>query len=249
MIFSTYFGIVLAILSVLFAIILEGAHLGAFFKLSAFFLIIGGTLGATYASFSNLQINNLLNYLKEIFSGKKEIDYLELFIKLSDKTRRDGLLSLEDEIELIESDLAKKGLRLVVDGTDPSTVEEILFEWSDEKEEEEMFSAKILETAGGFCPTVGIIGTVMGLVHVLENLGAGTAALGQGIATAFIATFYGIGFANLFFLPLSNKLKAYSKRENQIRNAIIRGILSIMQGDNKRIMLERMSPFLSEERS
>ncbi len=247
MIFSTYFGIFLAIISVIFAIILEGAHLGAFFKISALFLILGGTIGATYASFSNQQIKHLTKTLKEIFSSNTEQDYIELFIKLSDKTRKDGLLSLEDEIEQIDSDLAKKGLRLVVDGTDPSTVEEILFEWSDEKEEEEIFSAKVLETAGGFCPTIGIIGTVMGLVHVLENLGAGTAALGQGIATAFIATFYGIGFANLFFLPLANKVKSYSKQENQIRHGIIRGILSIMQGDNKRIMLERMSPFIKSE--
>ncbi|MCX8000160.1 MAG: MotA/TolQ/ExbB proton channel family protein, partial [Leptospiraceae bacterium] len=94
-------------------------------------------------------------------------------------------------------------------------------------------------------PTIGIIGTVMGLVHVLENLGAGTAALGKGIATAFIATFYGIAFANLIFLPLSNKIKAYSKRETERRNAMIRGLLSIQSGDNKRIMLERMAPYLN----
>ncbi|HNI99264.1 MAG TPA: MotA/TolQ/ExbB proton channel family protein, partial [Leptospiraceae bacterium] len=138
----------------------------------------------------------------------------------------------------------QKGLRLIVDGTDPMTVEEILMEWSEEKREKEHLSSKILETAGGFCPTVGIIGTVMGLVHVLENLGAGTAALGQGIATAFIATFYGIGFANLIFLPLSNKIKSFSEEETRRRNAVIRGLLSIQSGDNKRILLERMSPFL-----
>ncbi|HMV43523.1 MAG TPA: MotA/TolQ/ExbB proton channel family protein [Leptospiraceae bacterium] len=241
---TTYLGIFLAFLSVIIAIILEGAHIGAFFKLSAIVLIVGGTLGATVASFSVIQIKAMLAILNDIITQQKRLDFSEIFIKLLEKTRRDGLLSLEDEIESIDNDLAQKGLRLIVDGTDPSTVEDILFEWSEQKQEVEMNSAKILETAGGFCPTIGIIGTVMGLVHVLENLGAGTTALGQGIATAFIATFYGIGFANLVFLPIANKVKAYSRTEHEVRQAVIRGLLSIQAGDNKRIMLERMSPFL-----
>jgi len=243
-IITTYLGIFLAFLSVIIAIILEGAHIGAFFKLSAIVLIVGGTLGATVASFSVIQIKAMLAILNDIITQQKRLDFSEIFIKLLEKTRRDGLLSLEDEIESIDNDLAQKGLRLIVDGTDPSTVEDILFEWSEQKQEVEMNSAKILETAGGFCPTIGIIGTVMGLVHVLENLGAGTTALGQGIATAFIATFYGIGFANLVFLPIANKVKAYSRTEHEVRQAVIRGLLSIQAGDNKRIMLERMSPFL-----
>ena len=244
MIITTYLGIFLAFLSVIIAILLEGAHIGAFFKLSAIILILGGTLGATIASFSVPQIKAMLLILEKMMSSKENLDFMDLFVKLLEKTRRDGLLSLEDEIEEIENELAQKGLRLIVDGTDPSTVEEILFEWSEQKQEVELNSSKILETAGGFCPTVGIIGTVMGLVHVLENLGAGTTALGEGIATAFIATFYGIGFANLFFLPIANKVKAYSRNEHERRQAVIRGLLSIQAGDNKRIMLERMSPYM-----
>lgn len=244
MITSTYFGLFLAILSVLIAIVLEGAALSSFFKFSALFLIVVGTLGATYASFSNDQIKNLFQLVQTMIEKKEEVDLIELFIRLLEKTRRDGLLSLEDDIDAIPNELVQKGIRLIVDGTDPVTVEDILFEWLDQKQEMESTSAKILETAGGFSPTVGIIGTVMGLVHVLENLGAGTAALGQGIATAFIATFYGISFANLILLPLGNKLKAYSKRETEKRNAIIRGLLSIQSGDNKRIMIERMAPYL-----
>jgi chemotaxis protein MotA len=244
MITSTYFGIFLAISSVIIAIILEGASLGSFFKFSALLLIVAGTIGATYASFSNEQIQSLFEILQTITQPKEEINLVDLFIHLLEKTRRDGLLSLEDDIESIPNELVQKGIRLIVDGTDPVTVEDILFEWLEQKQETEAISAKILETAGGFSPTIGIIGTVMGLVHVLENLGAGTAALGQGIATAFIATFYGISFANLILLPLSNKIKSYSKRESEKRNAIIRGLLSIQSGDNKRIMLERMAPYL-----
>ncbi|EMO92235.1 motility protein A, partial [Leptospira interrogans] len=105
-------------------------------------------------------------------------------------------------------------------------------------------SAKILETAGGFSPTVGIIGTVMGLVGVLENLGAGTKALGEGIATAFIATFYGIAFANLLFFPLANRIKSWSKEQSDRRQAIIRGVIALQSGDNRRILMERMNPFI-----
>lgn len=244
MILTTYLGILLAVLSVIIAIFLEGSHLGAFFKLSAILLIVGGTLGATAASYSASQIREMIALLKFIFTDTTNLDYTTIFLKLLEKTRRDGLLSLEDEIESIDDDLVQKGLRMIVDGTDPATVEDILYEWTDQKQEMEITSAKILETAGGFSPTIGIIGTVMGLVHVLENLGAGTAALGQGIATAFIATFYGIGFANLIFLPIANKVKAFSKIQNERRHAVIRGLLSIQAGDNKRIMLERMSPFV-----
>jgi len=247
MIYSSYIGLFIAFISVYIAILLEGAAIGSFFKFSAVFLILGGTIGATMASFSAKQITNMLELLGKIFRTQVLIELTPTFLSLLEKTRRDGLLSLEDEIDSIKDELIQKGVRLIVDGTDPVTVEEILFEWATEKEEDEENAAKVLETAGGFSPTVGIIGTVMGLVHVLENLGAGTDALGKGIATAFIATFYGIAFANLLFLPLANKIKSYSHELTRRRNAAIRGLLSIQSGDNKRIMLERMTPFIEEK--
>lgn len=246
MIYSTYGGLLLALGSVVLAIIFEGAALSSFFKFSSIFLILGGTIGATIASYSAEQVRVSVKVVKTILRDEVPIDVYDVFSRLLDKTRRDGLLSLEDEIDGIGDELIQRGIRLIVDGTDPITVEDILYEWTDQREEAETITGKILETAGGFSPTVGIIGTVMGLVHVLENLGAGTSALGQGIATAFIATFYGIGFANLLFLPLANKVKSYSKFQQERRQAIIRGILSIQSGDNKRIMMERMAPYLKK---
>ncbi|NBU99313.1 MAG: endoflagellar motor protein [Spirochaetia bacterium] len=244
--YSTYGGLLLALGSVLIAILFEGAAFSSFFKFSSIMLILGGTVGATIASYSAEQVRVSVKVIKTIIKDEEFVDVYDIFSRLLDKTRRDGLLSLEDEIESIPDELIQRGIRLIVDGTDPITVEDILYEWTEQREEAEAISGKILETAGGFCPTVGIIGTVMGLVHVLENLGSGTAALGQGIASAFIATFYGIGFANLLFLPLANKVKAYSKQQNERRHAVIRGILSIQSGDNKRIMLERMAPYLKK---
>ncbi|MCE9499698.1 MAG: MotA/TolQ/ExbB proton channel family protein, partial [Leptospira sp.] len=171
--FSTYAGVALAFFAVVISIILEGATLGAFFKLSAIFLILGGTIGATIASFSFSQINSLLKLLKQIFSSDENSSLTEIFLNFSEKARRNGLLSLEEEISGVNNLLLQKGIRLIVDGSDPSVVEEILFESAEQMEESELNSAKILETAGGFSPTLGIIGTVLGLVHVLENLGAG----------------------------------------------------------------------------
>jgi chemotaxis protein MotA len=246
MIYSTYGGLLLALGSVIVAILFEGAAFSSFFKFSSIMLILGGTIGATIASYSAEQVRVSVKVIKTIIKDEDFVDVYDIFSRLLDKTRRDGLLSLEDEIESIPDELIQRGIRLIVDGTDPITVEDILYEWTEQREEAEAISGKILETAGGFCPTVGIIGTVMGLVHVLENLGSGTSALGQGIASAFIATFYGIGFANLLFLPLANKVKSYSKQQNERRHAIIRGILSIQSGDNKRIMLERMAPYLKK---
>lgn len=174
----------------------------------------------------------------------QRLDLTQLFLRFIEIARKDGLLALEDEIKTIRHPFLAKGVKLVVDGSDPRTMEEILLEAADEQEADELLSAKILDTAGGFSPTVGIIGTVLGLVHVLENLGAGTQALGEGIATAFIATFYGIAFANLVFLPLGNKLKSYAKEKSKERQAMIRGIVSLQAGENRRILLERMEPFL-----
>lgn len=168
----------------------------------------------------------------------------KIFMGFIEIARKDGILALEEEVNRIQNPFLAKGIKLVVDGSDPRTLEEILWEASEELEMDEMLSAKVLDTAGGFSPTVGIIGTVLGLVHVLENLGAGTQALGEGIATAFIATFYGIAFANLIFLPLANKLKSYAKKMTKQRQAIIRGVVSLQAGENRRILLERMEPFL-----
>lgn len=172
------------------------------------------------------------------------IDIQKVFLSFLEIARKDGILALEEETLKIKDPFLKRGIRLLVDGSDPRTLEDILYDYAEEEESQELLSAKILETMGGFSPTIGIIGTVLGLVHVLENLGAGTKALGEGIATAFIATFYGIAFANLVFLPLGNKLRSYSRQKSKIRMAMIKGIISLHTGENKRILLERLQPYI-----
>lgn len=240
-------GIAIAVLSVLLAIFIEGASLLAFLKPSSILLILGGTIGATFASYSLSEVNHFRIHFFEAMGIQTRIDLIKIFNKFIEIARKDGLLALEDEIRKIPHPFLAKGIKLVVDGSDPRTLEEILMEYADEQEADESTSARILDTAGGYSPTVGIIGTVLGLVHVLENLGAGTAALGEGIATAFIATFYGIAFANLVFLPLGNKVRSYAKSKSKERHAIIRGIVSLQAGENRRILIERMEPFIEQK--
>jgi chemotaxis protein MotA len=236
----------ISFVAVTVAIILEGAHFGSFVQVSALMLILGGTIGATLSSYSKKEFDQLKKDISSLFNNEIEReDVLSVFIRLWEKSRRDGILSIEEDIPRLNQPLMEKGLRLVVDGSDTKVIEEILLESSHEMEMKEKKSAAILETAGGFAPTIGIIGTVLGLVHVLENLGGSTQALGKGIATAFIATFYGIAMANLVLLPLSNQLKSLSEKRHQKRMAIIRGILSLHLGENKRILSERVSNFLN----
>ncbi|WP_167883550.1 motility protein A [Leptospira ognonensis] len=240
----TILGILAAILSVLVAILLEGASLRSFFHLPAFLLIAGGTIGATIASYSLSQIATAIRDLKASLFEREPLDLKNTFYRFWEKARREGLLSLEEDAKKLQNPFLQKGIQLIVDGSDPRTIEEILWEAHEEQEKKDMRSAKVFETAAGFSPTIGIIGTVLGLVTVLENLESGTKVLGQGIATAFIATFYGISFANLLFLPLSNQLKSNAKRQSNERQAILRGVLALQSGENRRILAERIEPFI-----
>ncbi|GBF51796.1 endoflagellar motor protein [Leptospira ryugenii] len=237
-------GILIAIFSVFLAILLEGASLRSFFHLPAFLLIFGGTIGASIASTSLSQLTNAISAIGAILRDRDQFDVQSIFFRFWEKARKDGLLSLEEEAKRLQNPFLQKGIQLIVDGGDPRTIEEILWEAQEELEKKEIRAAKFFETAAGFSPTIGIIGTVLGLVTVLENLEGGTKVLGQGIATAFIATFYGISFANLILLPLSNQLKSISKRKSNERQAIIRGVLSLQSGENRRILSERMEPFV-----
>ncbi|MGE8721483.1 motility protein A [Leptospira terpstrae] len=244
MIHSTLLGILAAVLSVFVAILIEGASLRSFFHLPAMLLIVGGTLGATFASYSISQVTKAVKDTRFALSSRREKDLKLIFFRFWEKARKDGLLSLEDEAKKLDNPFLQKGIQLIVDGSDPRTIEEILWEAHEEEEKNDLKSAKVFETAAGFSPTVGIIGTVLGLVTVLENLDGGTKVLGQGIATAFIATFYGISFANLILLPISNQLKVVAKQESNERQAIMRGILSLQSGENRRILTERIDPFV-----
>jgi chemotaxis protein MotA len=230
----------------LLAVIMEGGNPMSFLNIPAILIVLGGSAGATIASTRASGIKAMLTGAKLAFKGD-EIDIqatVESMVSLSEKARRDGLLALEDDVDALNDPFAKKGIQLVVDGADSELVRAILAGEIDGMSARHNHVAKIFATAGGFAPTLGVLGTVMSLVHVLENLDS-PSSLGHSIAGAFIATLYGVGSANLVFLPISNKLKELSAEELLYRELMLEAILSIQAGDNPRLLREKLETFLS----
>jgi chemotaxis protein MotA len=207
--------------------------------------VIGGTFGATFAGTTIEKIKLIPTLYKKAMGGDKPNlnEQLELLVGFAERARREGLLALDEEVAQLDDEFTRKGLQLVVDGTDPELVREILENEIDGMIGRHHAAVSSFEKAGGFAPTMGIIGTVMGLVHVLENLDA-PATLGPAISGAFIATLYGVGSANVIFLPTANKLKAMSAEEIELRSMTLEGILSIQAGDNPRVVADKLLSFI-----
>jgi chemotaxis protein MotA len=220
---------------------MEGASPAAFLNIPALLIVLGGTFGATFAGTTIEKIKLIPTlYKKAMGSDKPDMNaQLELLVGFAERARREGLLALDEEVAELDDEFTRKGLQLVVDGTDPELVREILENEIDGMMGRHHSAVSPFEKAGGFAPTMGIIGTVMGLVHVLENLDA-PATLGPAISGAFIATLYGVGSANVVFLPTANKLKAMSAEEVELRSMTLEGILSIQAGDNPRVVSEKL---------
>lgn len=240
---SAIAGVAGAFFVVLLTLIIEGGHIFSFFQLSALVLILGGSVAVAITSFGIKTVATLPLMMGQVFMPKS-VNFeaiIDEIIQIAETARHEGLLSLEDKVPEMKNKLLRSGLELVIDGTDPEIVKQILEQSSDSELEKDKETAELFETLGGFSPTLGIIGTVMGLVHVLEALGSGgMEQLGQGIAVAFIATFYGISFANLIWLPLANKAKHIAADHVLSREMVISGIISIQNGDNPRIVKQRM---------
>lgn len=243
---ATILGIVIAIASLLVANILEGGHTSALLKGSAALIVFGGTIGATMTCFGLDELKSIGSLFKIAFTSQDytPLKVIDIIVRFAEKARREGLLALEADIAEIDDEFLQKGIQLIVDGTDPELVRDILETELAYIEDRHHKAASIFEAAGGYAPTMGIIGTVMGLVHVLGNL-SDPGNLGPAIATAFIATFYGVASANIIYLPIAAKLKNKSAREILVRELMMEGILSIQAGENPHIVKEKLKAFLS----
>lgn len=242
---TTVAGILIASLSLVVAFLMDGGHILALVKPTAALIVFGGTIGATVVSFSISEIKSVPQLLKVTMFQKlpDEVALIEQIVGLADKVRREGLLFLENQLPQVSDDFMRKGIQLVVDGTDPELVRQIMETEMYSVQERHHSGASIFEAAGGYAPTMGIIGTVMGLVHVLSNLEK-PETLGPSIALAFIATLYGVGSANIFWLPIAEKLKNLSKKEAMLRELMLEGIMSIQAGYNPVLIRERLTAFL-----
>ena len=238
-------GIVLSLIAILGGQLLEGGSIASLVQPTALMIVLGGTLGAVLLQ-SPLHVfrRGLLIakwvWLPPVIEQKRMLDQI---LNWSQIARREGLLQLENYIPQIKDDFTKKGLQLLVDGADPEHIRELLEVDINTFEDEWRQSAKIWESAGGYSPTIGILGAVMGLIHVMENLSDPT-KLGAGIAVAFVATIYGVGLANLVFLPIAAKLKYYISRMVASKEMLIDGLVGIAVGDNPRIIESRLKGYM-----
>lgn len=225
--------------------LLEGLGLDAILQETAFIIVMGGTVGAILLSHPQNELMDCVKSLPGVFLPPKEKprEIIELLVGLALKARKEGILALQNDIKNIPNDFLRKGLELMTDGTDPSLLRELLETELGMFEEEIGHSAKVLESGGGFAPTVGILGAVLGLIKVMQNL-ADPSKLGSGIAVAFVATVYGVGAANLLFLPIANKIKFKGKAAVVCREMMIEGILSIQAGESPNFIREKLKVFL-----
>lgn len=244
---SVVVGLLLGFLSLIVAFVFEGGHLESLLEPTAALIVLGGTIGAIVISTPPEDLKRLPGILRVVFK-KNEKDFTKLisyFKELTIMCRKEGLLRLEQEVPnaaAVDPFIAK-GLGMAVDGIEPQKVKEILENQIYLTFERHKAGIAIFEAAGGFAPTMGIIGTVMGLVHVLSNLDD-PKSLGPKIAVAFIATLYGVGTANLLWLPIANKLKAVNKKENIEKQMIMEAVLSIQEGMNPNTLEEKLKTFL-----
>lgn len=242
---ATLLGLILGWASVLVGAILKGGSIGYYVSIPSFILVMGGTIGATMASYSLKQMMDLPRVTMQAFFTRPcdLAGTINTLIRLADKARRDGLLALEHETEKMGDPFMVKAVNLVVDGTDPALVRDILETELSYLDGRHKVGEGIYNTMAGFSPTLGIIGTVISLINMMTKL-EDPSKMGYMLAAAFIATLYGVTFANLVFLPFANKLKSRSTEEILLRTIVLEGVLSIQAGENPRIVEEKMRSFL-----
>lgn len=244
---TALFGIIIGAVLILSGIAFDGGLIMDFFSVSSILITIGGTLASTIANYPFRQFINMFRVAKNAFK-KKDYDLnktIERILELATMARREGLLSLDKIVDDIEEPFLKKGIMLVVDGTDPELVKNIMqndLEFMDLRHQRGQ--AMFLSMAE-YAPAYGMIGTLIGLINMLKNLD-NTDALGAGMATALITTFYGVILANLIFKPIAGKLKVMSESEICYNELILEGLLSLQAGENPKIVEERLNSFVAK---
>lgn len=230
---------------IVFGIMLSG-DIGSFIDIASMVIVFGGTLASTVISFPLKELKSLGKIIGKAFK-KIEIDLnsdIDMVIDLAQKARRDGLLALESAVEEIDNDFLKKGVRLLVDGCDPELIKATMEAELDSMLERHAKGRAMLETMAGFAPAYGMIGTLIGLINMLKNL-SDADTLGPNMAVALVTTFYGVMIANLICTPLAKKLKARSSMENSQKQMFLEGLLAIQDGENPRIIRDRLSAYLN----
>jgi chemotaxis protein MotA len=240
-------GIVVAILGILAGMMIEGGNIGQITQPTAALIVIGGTMGAVMLQFPLKTFLAALKQMMKIFiSSRADSEaVLKQLVQFANKARKSGIVSLDQDLSAIEDPFFRQALMLAIDGTEPTEVRKIMQMELDNKSEMEEKIPQVFEAAGGYSPTVGIIGAVLGLIQVMQHLD-NISEVGRGIAVAFVATIYGVALANLVFLPAAGKLKIRHREEQMAKEMILEGVISILEGMNPRMMETKLRTFLAE---
>src|SRR5215475_1679175 len=245
---ATLLGIVIALAGILIGQAIEGGSIVQILQPTAALIVFGGTLGATMIGFPlsifKRAIADLVNLVKE--QDIKPNLIIDDIVKFTNKARREGIISLEKDAQQLTDDFFRKAIIMAVDGSEPKELRQTMeceLQYMDERGEH---SAKVLEAAGGFAPTIGIIGAVLGLIEVMQHLD-NIQEVGKGIAVAFVATIYGVGSANVLFLPTAAKLKFKNRKRMIIKEMMLEGTLGILEGQNPRLIEGKLTSFLDEQ--
>ncbi len=246
---GTIIGVSVGFVLIFMSIITSGGNLAAYLSLSSFIMTMGGSFTALLVANPLSRVLGMMKYINitlkvPVYEEERIISRLVTF---SEKARREGLLALEDDLEEVEDEFLRKGIQLVVDGTDPEIIKNILYTELNQIQERHVLGQNLFDQWGKFAPAFGMIGTLAGLIAMLANI-EDKSSIGSGMALALITTMYGAIFANLIFIPFKSKLEDRDKSETLVKEIMIEGILSIQSGDNPRILEEKLLSFLPPDR-
>jgi chemotaxis protein MotA len=246
--FGPLIGMAVALACILFGNMLEGGHFSSVLGGPAALIVLGGTTGAVIVQFPFEVLTGSIKAAGDLFkksnvSASKLVDEI---VEYANKARRDGILGLEQLAPKASDKFLSRALLLAVDGTDSNGIRQTMELLISQEEEHAEDASKVYEAMGGYAPTVGIIGAVLGLIHVMSNL-SDIAAVGEGIAAAFVATIYGVAFANIIFLPLGGRIKMRAKEQAKLKEMMLMGVLAIQEGTNPKLVRERLAGFLHED--
>ena len=239
-------GLTIAVVGIIGGLVMEGGNPASLINIPGFMIVILGTIGSVMVGQSLSAMLRVPKVLITTLMGggnkRESAETVELFVEMADKARREGLLALENDVDRIDDPLSRKGVQLMIDGTDPELLRDIMEIEAEAVKHRHHENLTVLEMMGAISPTIGVLGAVMGLMSVMAHLDEPHDR--PGIATAFVATFYGVFTANVIYLPLAAKLKTNSKEEQQAIAVVIEGLISIQAGDNPRIVREKLEGFL-----
>ncbi|MEQ1875041.1 MAG: flagellar motor protein [Bdellovibrionia bacterium] len=247
---STLLGLIFGIGGILLGQVMEGGHVGSIMQLTAAFIVFGGTFGAVLVGTPMEDVKTAFKLLKSVFFNNRSDDpekVIKELLEAAQIARKESILSLEKKLSQFTNPYMQTIFRFVIDGVDSNTIRDIFENEIYLEEEHNNAGAKFWVDAGGYAPTIGIIGAVLGLIHVMENL-SDTSKLGAGIAVAFVATVYGVGSANLILIPFGNKLKRKIKSQAQMKEMILTGALGIVSGLNPFIIEEKLRAYVHTPR-